>query len=140
MTMTRQSTVAAGARWCDDPCGRYELRWWDGETWTADVASGGEVMVDPLGITWGPRTAEAAVEASTPPTSFVEDLGTETWRTRPEGVATFLGNVMLCVLFPVWALWYGPKYAMRHEYWRASVCVAVAVTEVVLVLVLLAGA
>jgi hypothetical protein len=35
--------VTAAPGWFDDPTGRYELRYWDGETWTDHVASGGAV-------------------------------------------------------------------------------------------------
>jgi hypothetical protein len=34
--------------WFRDPAGRYEYRWWTGEAWTADVATGGVSSLDPL--------------------------------------------------------------------------------------------
>jgi hypothetical protein len=41
-----------GARpgWYADPLGRFELRYYNGATWTADVSTGGERFVDPLGL------------------------------------------------------------------------------------------
>jgi hypothetical protein len=57
-----------------------------------------------------PRTADGTVE---------------TWQTRPESIGAFLGNLLLCTLFPIVALWYGPRYVMRNEYLKAFVCVAV---------------
>jgi hypothetical protein len=41
-----------GARpgWYADPLGRFELRYYNGAAWTADVSAGGERFVDPLGI------------------------------------------------------------------------------------------
>ncbi|MFZ9629063.1 MAG: DUF2510 domain-containing protein [Ilumatobacteraceae bacterium] len=39
------------AGWHPDPLGRYELRWFDGTQWTADVAVSGARYVDPLGVT-----------------------------------------------------------------------------------------
>ena len=37
------------AGWFPDPNGRHEHRYFNGRTWTADVADGGERSVDPLG-------------------------------------------------------------------------------------------
>ena len=42
------------AGWFPDPLGRYEHRWFNGTTWTSDVASDGQRYVDPLGISPGP--------------------------------------------------------------------------------------
>jgi hypothetical protein len=33
--------MTAGPGWFDDPTGRFELRYWDGEAWTDHVSSGG---------------------------------------------------------------------------------------------------
>jgi hypothetical protein len=41
------STAAAPA-WAPDPSGRNELRYWDGQGWTADVSTAGVQRVDPL--------------------------------------------------------------------------------------------
>lgn len=41
-------TFTAG--WYPDPIGRFELRFYNGVQWTADVASGGARYVDPLGL------------------------------------------------------------------------------------------
>lgn len=38
------------AGWYPDPMSRYELRFHNGERWTADVSSEGDRFVDPLGI------------------------------------------------------------------------------------------
>ncbi len=40
--------------WYADPLGRFELRYYNGAAWTADVSDGGERFVDPLGIDIGP--------------------------------------------------------------------------------------
>jgi hypothetical protein len=39
------SDVPSG--WYADPSGRYELRWWDGNEWREQVASGGQQTIDP---------------------------------------------------------------------------------------------
>lgn len=41
------SHVPAG--WRHDPYGRFQYRYWDGESWTEHVATGGKAKVDPLG-------------------------------------------------------------------------------------------
>jgi MFS family permease len=41
------SQVPAG--WLNDPYGRFQQRYWDGERWTEHVSTGGRQEVDPLG-------------------------------------------------------------------------------------------
>lgn len=41
------------AGWFPDPLGRYDHRWFNGRTWTADVSTDGSRLVDPLGTTPG---------------------------------------------------------------------------------------
>jgi len=51
--------------WYADPLSRFELRYYNGSTWTADVSNGGERFVDPQGIEVGPRpTGDPAGNAS----------------------------------------------------------------------------
>ncbi|MEX1107166.1 MAG: DUF2510 domain-containing protein, partial [Ilumatobacteraceae bacterium] len=52
-------TTPAG--WFPDPLGRYEHRWFNGTTWTADVSLHGQRYVDPA-----PLVATAAVHAAMP--------------------------------------------------------------------------
>ncbi|MEO7398282.1 MAG: DUF2510 domain-containing protein [Ilumatobacteraceae bacterium] len=40
-------TQAAG--WSNDPYGRFQQRYWDGEAWTEHVATNGAASIDPLG-------------------------------------------------------------------------------------------
>ena len=46
--VTDETDAAAG--WYADPTGRYEHRYYNGQTWTADVSSGGQRFVDQLGL------------------------------------------------------------------------------------------
>lgn len=41
-------------RWVADPTGRYELRLWDGQAYTAHVSSNGQISTDPVPISEGP--------------------------------------------------------------------------------------
>jgi hypothetical protein len=55
------SSDSTPARWAPDPTGRFEQRWWDGATWTATVATGGQPSIDPL-----PVTAVGSAATATP--------------------------------------------------------------------------
>jgi hypothetical protein len=63
-----------GARpgWYADPLRRFELRYYNGATWTADVSTGGERFVDPLGIDVGQHSGQPVHSGATEnaPTSF----------------------------------------------------------------------
>lgn len=50
--------------WFPDPLGRHEHRYFNGTTWTADVADGGQRFVDPLGI--APGSAPGGAVAGRP--------------------------------------------------------------------------
>ena len=41
--------------WHPDPTGRFEFRWFNGTTWTADVSVHGERLVDPATLGGGPQ-------------------------------------------------------------------------------------
>lgn len=41
------ATPAVPAGWYGDPAGRYELRYWDGSTWTEHVSTGGVQSTNP---------------------------------------------------------------------------------------------
>jgi len=41
------ATSAAPAGWYADPSGRFELRYWDGATWTEHVSRAGQQYTDP---------------------------------------------------------------------------------------------
>lgn len=64
--------------WYEDPLGRHQFRYWDGESWTEQVADDGQQSVDPIGIpgsepeaaSFTPAAEEAAAAAAptVPPT------------------------------------------------------------------------
>ena len=41
------ATPAVPAGWYADPAGRFELRYWDGSTWTEHVSRAGQQFTDP---------------------------------------------------------------------------------------------
>lgn len=44
---TNAPSADVPANWYKDPSGRYELRYWNGTTWTEHVATGGKQFTDP---------------------------------------------------------------------------------------------
>lgn len=79
-----------GAGWHPDPVGRYELRYHNGRSWTADVAVGGERFVDPLGTTRVPL----------PPPGFV--LGPRRPPGRASGWSIAALVLGVCAVAVVW--------------------------------------
>jgi hypothetical protein len=51
--------------WYADPLGRFELRYYNGVAWTADVSTSGERFVDPLGIDVGGHSRRPARSGAT---------------------------------------------------------------------------
>jgi hypothetical protein len=47
LPVTPPPTPSVPAGWYADPAGRYELRYWDGNTWTEHVSRGGQQYTDP---------------------------------------------------------------------------------------------
>ena len=43
----RAAAPAVPAGWYADPAGRFELRYWDGSTWTEHVSRAGQQYTDP---------------------------------------------------------------------------------------------
>ena len=55
------SQGGAAPGWFEDPTGRHQHRYWDGTTWTPDVADNGQASVDPLD---GPGGAAGTAQAA----------------------------------------------------------------------------
>jgi hypothetical protein len=55
----------APSGWFPDPLGRHEHRYFNGSTWTSDVADGGQRSVDPFGTTPGPAAGAGSNSAAT---------------------------------------------------------------------------
>jgi hypothetical protein len=65
--------------WYADPLRRFELRYYNGSAWTADVSNGGDRFVDPNGIEVGPSgtvaTARTAGRGTNTPATAAMVLG-----------------------------------------------------------------
>src|SRR5882757_8330116 len=55
--------------WQPDPEGRYEYRWWDGQSWTDQVSHQGQMSRSPLG---GAPVVESPAAVQTPQASAPE--------------------------------------------------------------------
>ena len=62
--MANDSGVQPG--WYADPLRRFELRYFNGATWTADVSANGNRFVDPMGLDVGPADRPLATDATRP--------------------------------------------------------------------------
>lgn len=49
------------AAWHPDPYGRFDHRWWDGATWTAEVSRDGVALIDPEGHTQKSELSPSAI-------------------------------------------------------------------------------
>ena len=47
LCLTAAAATATPAGWYPDPSGRYEMRYWDGDKWTAHVSRQGQTYTDP---------------------------------------------------------------------------------------------
>jgi hypothetical protein len=52
---------------------------------------------------------------------------------KKETIGGFIGNLVLSMLFPIWALWYGPKYLIKGEYIKGLVLIAIVAAELIAV-------
>jgi hypothetical protein len=91
MSQERQP-AGVSPRWSDDPTGRHESRFWDGQAWTAYVADSGVQTIDPPQLL--------------PPSGFPKyDDGQVSTRTNGLAIASM-------VLGIVWIFWIGSVLAV----------------------------
>lgn len=50
-----------------------------------------------------------------------------------ETIGAYIGNVILSMLFPFMALWYGPKYLFKGEYIKGIVIILIVAVELIVV-------
>lgn len=48
-TALSSMVLPAPPGWLPDPAQRHQYRWWDGQTWTANISDGGQTGHDPIG-------------------------------------------------------------------------------------------
>ncbi|MGH9036845.1 MAG: RDD family protein [Acidimicrobiia bacterium] len=91
-------TAAPVAGWYRDPSGRFELRYWDGTTWSEHVASSGVMYVDP------PAPAPPTAAMVSAPTSLGEIRLASLWqRAGAFLLELFLMSVTAIVGWLVWS-------------------------------------
>lgn len=58
----------------------------------------------------------------------------DTRASDPESVWSFLGNLLVSTLFPIFALWFVTRYLMRRDFAKAAVCALPLVIVIVIVI------
>lgn len=53
----------AEAGWYPDPYGRFPIRWFDGQQWTAHVQVDGSAKIDPMGAGYDPKPADIQLQS-----------------------------------------------------------------------------
>ena len=57
-------------------------------------------------------------------------------KEKKESIGSYIGNLILCMLFPFVALWFGPKYLIKGEVVKGVVIIAVVAVELYFVFTL----
>ena len=52
---------------------------------------------------------------------------------KKETVGAYIANVLLSMLFPFMALWYGPKYLLKGELMKGIVIMLIVAAELIVV-------
>ncbi|HEY73687.1 MAG: hypothetical protein DRJ03_13915 [Chloroflexi bacterium] len=52
---------------------------------------------------------------------------------KKESIGGYIGNLILSMLFPFMALWYGPKYLINGEYVKGIVLILIVAVELAIV-------
>jgi hypothetical protein len=137
--------------WFPDPSGRHEFRYFNGQTWTGDVARGGQRYVDPLGTdaapagtpTAGTPTAGTPTSAASSPDPGGNTLGVAALSCGILAIAlgwipvVFVAGAVLAVLAVVFGS-LGIKHS-RLAHQRRGFAIAGVVTGVIGILVAVAG-
>jgi hypothetical protein len=100
--------MAVEANWLPDPSRRFQVRYWDGTSWTGYVATNGQASIDPSDSTWAPPSAPpppppalaGAFQSAQPVVSMSQG-------PRTNGLA-----IASMVLGIVWVYWVGSILAV----------------------------
>ena len=122
----REPTHAPAADWYKDPAGRHQYRYWDGASWTHQVADAGRQSIDPLVATPGATTSAYVQQPQQPSPGrgvvriivgvvMILLFFTGFFGNPPDTLSYALGGGVLFavpgVLLILWG-WYGPS---RHR-------------------------
>jgi hypothetical protein len=118
--------------WKPDPYGRFELRYWDGTEWTANVSTRGQTTTDPP----GERMASTATSAPPIAPAMTSSPG------QPDGpfsTGAFVGLIVASVLIPLIGIVVG-AISLKKPQRRSQAQILLAVGIGVVVLYVLASA
>ena len=57
-----------------------------------------------------------------------------TKENEKETIGAYITNLVLSMLFPIVALWYGPKYLLKEEYAKGIVIIVIVAVELYIVM------
>jgi hypothetical protein len=93
------ATESPAGGWHPDPTGRFEQRYWDGESWTEHVARGGTRSTDPVQTRAGPRQGSTAAAGNSESASSGEPAGTAQVRSAgPQVGAAFTTGAFIALI------------------------------------------
>ena len=81
--------------WYADPLRRFELRYYNGSSWTADVSTDGDRFVDPLGLELPDRSSAGVSTTNSPTNSALTDNSPAT--NSPATAAMVLGIIAVAI-------------------------------------------
>ena len=89
----------AAAGWYPDPTGRFELRWFDGTTWSPSVSRAGQQFLDDLNAAPSPTAPTPAAGFGPPPGFGRTPIITESFDPQPSsrGSGVVIGAVVAAV-------------------------------------------
>jgi len=112
------STTPAG--WFPDPTGRFELRYWDGDGWSAHVSVAGQASVDPQAVSTTPAAAAQAEPfpiGTDTPGSIERQVQSQAGINPPdEGGGTLMTEPILVVNQKAKLLELTNEYAVYDQY------------------------
>jgi hypothetical protein len=52
---------------------------------------------------------------------------------QQEGLWSYIGTVLISMMFPITVLFQGPRYLIRREYWKGILLFAIVAIELIIV-------
>jgi hypothetical protein len=103
--------ASEGPNWLPDPSRRFQVRYWDGASWTDYVATNGQASIDPSDPTWAPPSAPPPPPPLPPPLAgapqSAQPVVYVSQGPRTNGLA-----IASMVLGIVWVYWVGSILAV----------------------------
>ncbi|HSP27950.1 MAG TPA: DUF2510 domain-containing protein [Ilumatobacteraceae bacterium] len=83
--------------WYADPLRRFELRYYNGSSWTADVSTDGDRFVDPLGLELPGHSSAGVSATNSPATNPATNTAANSATNSPATAAMVLGIIAVAI-------------------------------------------